>query len=142
MATIRYAHVEDESTLQRVIDLCSGVLGEHVCQREPYRWEDWRARLTACPELLLYAADGERIVSAVLGRPESTESLVCGFVSCDAEYRRQGITRCLMGMLADKARQKGFSYITLGSEADGFYEKCGYKPIFKIHGQTIYQLIL
>mgnify|MGYP003294457186 CR=1 FL=1 len=142
MTNIRYAHVEDESTLHWVLDLCCKVLGEGICEREPYRWEDWLARLAACPELLLYAADGEHIVSAVLGRPESAESLVCGFVACDADYRRQGITRRLMGLFADAARQKGFSYITLGSEADAFYEKCGYNPIFEIHGQTIYQLVL
>lgn len=47
-----------------------------------------------------------------------------------------------MNMLADAARQKGFGYITLDSEADKFYEECGYTPIFEIHGQTIYQLML
>ena len=142
MTDIRYAHVADEVTLHRVLDLCCGILGERVCQRAPYRREDWLIRLTECPELLLYAADGKRIVSAVMGRPESVESLVCGFVACDEEYRRLGITRRLMEMLADTARQKGFRYITLGSDADGFYEKCGYRPIFEIHGQTIYQLLL
>ena len=142
MSDICYAHVTDEVTLHRVLNLCCSVLGERVCQRAPYRREDWLARLTECPELLLYAADGERIVSAVLGRPESEESLVGGFVACDVAYRRQGITRRLMGLLSDAARQKGFRYITLGSDADGFYEKCGYRPIFEIHGQTIYQLLL
>ena len=142
MTDIRYAHVAGEVTLHRVLDLCCGILGERVCQRAPYRREDWLIRLTECLELLLYAADGKRIVSAVMGRPESVESLVCGFVACDEKYRRQGITRRLMEMLADTARQKGFRYITLGSDADGFYEKCGYRPIFEIHGQAIYQLLL
>ncbi len=142
MACIRYAHVEDEQTLHRVLDLCCRVLGEDACDQEPYRRADWLVRLNENPELLLYAADGERIVSAVLGRPESSESLVCGFVACDEVYRRQGITRRLMDMLADTARQKGFAYITLGSKADVFYEKCGYHPIFEIHGQTIFQRML
>ena len=31
--------------------------------------------------------------------------------------------------------EQGFKYITLGSEADNFYEKCGYKVIFQIRDQ-------
>lgn len=30
----------------------------------------------------------------------------------------------------------------IGSKEDAFYEKCGYKAIFQIQGQNIYQKIL
>ena len=33
-------------------------------------------------------------------------------------------------------------YITLGSQEDAFNEKCGYKRIAEIHGQSIYQKVL
>lgn len=42
----------------------------------------------------------------------------------------------------EKARELGYKYITLGSKEDAFYEKCGYKTIFEINGQNIYQKVL
>lgn len=92
---------------------------------------------------LCYRILGEdKIVSAVLGREESSESLVIGFVACEEEYRRQGISKALMSYFEEAARRKKYKYITLGSKEDAFYEKCGYKVIFQIHGQNIYQKIL
>lgn len=32
-----------------------------------------------------------------------------------------------------------YQYITLGSQEDSFYEKCGYNAIFQIEGQNVYQ---
>ncbi len=63
------------------------------------------------------------------------------FVS-DGNFRKQGITKKLLGYFEDLARKQGFKYITLGSEEDIFYEKCGYKMIFQIHDQNIYQKVL
>jgi hypothetical protein len=39
---------------------------------------------------------------------------------------------------------KHLKYITLGAlpDTEGFYEACGYRRIFELHGQNIYQKIL
>lgn len=84
----------------------------------------------------------EEIVSAILGRAENKDSLVIGFTACRENYRRQGITKKLLSYFEDLARKKGFKYITLGSEEDVFYEKCGYRVIFQAHGQNVFQKIL
>ena len=47
-----------------------------------------------------------------------------------------------MNYFEELAREKGFKYITLGSKEDAFYEKCGYKVIFQMHDQNIYQKVL
>ncbi len=91
---------------------------------------------------LVIALDGDAIVSAVLGRAENADSLVVGFAACREDYRRRGITRRLLGYFEELAREQGFRYITLGSCEDAFYEKCGYKVIFQVHGQNIFQKVL
>lgn len=90
----------------------------------------------------MYAHEDGNVVSAVLGRRENAESLVCGFVACEIGHRRQGITQKLMDIFEAEAVQAGFRYITLGSEEDGFYEKCGFHVINEMHGQKICQKLL
>ena len=94
-----------------------------------YAYAAWRERMEKYSRLLVYAKKDGEIVSAVLGRPESEESLVCGMVACDEKFRLRGM---------------GFRYITLGADGDaeGFYEKCGFHVIFEVHGQKIYQRML
>lgn len=140
---ITVSYIENEAQLKPVLDMCYRILGEHLRQVEQYTYAAWRKRLEGEDRrLLLYARQGEAAVSAVLARRESDESLVCGFVACREEYRGQGITKKLMLALEAEARAQGFRYITLGSEADGFYESCGYVPVNEMHGQTIYQKML
>lgn len=134
--------VETEEQLKRVLDFCYGILGEHLREIAPYRYRDWIERLEEDKKLLVYAYEDGRVISAVLGRRESAESLVCGFVACEAGRRRQGITKRLMDRFEAEAAKAGFRYITLGSEADGFYEKCGFHVIGEMHGQVIYQKLL
>lgn len=78
----------------------------------------------------------------MLGRAENQDSLVIGFVACEEAYRRQGITKKLMDYFEESAKAMGFKYITLGSHADAFYEKCGYNLIFQIDNRNIYQKII
>lgn len=134
--------VEKESQLGQVLDFCYGILGEHLRDVAPYRYEDWIERMEEDKELLVYAQEDGEVIAAVLGRRESGESLVCGFVACKASRRRQGITGRLMDTFEAEAARAGFRYITLGSDADGFYEKCGYHVINEMHGQKIYQKLL
>ena len=132
--------IETESELKRVLELCYKVLG--ATNDDLYGYDAWYKRLQDGLQPLVYAQQDDKIVSAVLGRAENEESLVIGFVACDENYRNQGITKKLLAYFEKLAREKEFRYITLGSEEDAFYEKCGYKAIFQIQGQNIYQKIL
>ena len=137
--------VETEPQLKQVLDFCYGILGQHLRGISPYRYEDWKERIERDSKLLVYAHEDGNVVSAVLGRRENAESLVCGFVACEIGHRRQGITKKLMDIMdifEAEAVQAGFRYITLGSEEDGFYEKCGFHMIDEMHGQKIYQKLL
>ena len=133
---LQIKNIGNEQELAAVLKMCYRILGED--NSEMYGYDAWRQRL-ADGEPLLYGEKDGRIVSAVLGRRESGESLVVRFVACEEEYRRQGITRALMERFEQVAREQGYKYITLGSKEDAFYEKCGYKVIFQVHGQNIYQ---
>lgn len=139
MMDVAIKEIKTEQELAAVLELCYRILGED--HSEMYGYEAWRKRL-ANGDPLVYGEKEGKILSAVLGRKESEESLVIGFVACEEEYRRQGITRALMSYFEEIARKKKYKYITLGSQEDAFYEKCGYKVIFQIHGQNIYQKLL
>ena len=136
---IEIDHVEDEDKLRQVLQLCYRILGERLRQVEQYTYEAWRERLEGGGRLMLYAHDGDRIVSAVLARRENRRSLVCGMVACEENYRGRGITKRLMLAMEKEAESMGFEYITLGSDADGFYESCGYQVINTLNGQKIFQ---
>lgn len=134
--------IKTEAELLRALELCYLVLGDHLREHELYRPEAWRKRLADGPQPMLYAEVDGQVVSAVLGRAENEDSLVIGLVACHENWRRQGITRELMSRFEQAAREMRFKAITLGSEADEFYEKCGYHVIFQIHDQNIYQKLL
>ena len=73
-------------------------------------------------------------------RAESQDSLIIGFVACREDYRRQGITKKLMYFFEEK-RDSNISHWVLWKMLS-FFEKCGYKVIFQVQGQNIYQKIL
>lgn len=136
----KYKEIETEQELKEVLELCYDILGED--NSELYGYEAWHRRFVEGSQPLVYAMKDKEIVSAILGRAENKDSLVIGFAACRESYRRQGITKGLLGYFEDLARKKGFKYITLGSEEDAFYEKCGYRVIFQVHDQNIFQKIL
>ncbi len=137
---IKFKEIETEEELKSVLEMCYYILGND--DTELYCYEAWYRRFKDGLQPLVYAYDCDKIVSAVLGRSENEDSLVIGFVACDESYRGQGITRKLMEYFEEKARALGYKYITLGSKEDGFYEKCGYRIIFEINGQNIYQKVI
>ena len=137
---IEIKEIKTERELKSVLEMCYRILGND--NEELYGYEAWLGRLNDGLQPLIYACDGEKTVSAVLGRAENADSLVIGFVACDEGYRRQGITKRLMEHFEIKAKEMGYQYITLGSKEDVFYEKCGYRVIFEINGQSIYQKVL
>lgn len=132
--------IETEQELKDVLEMCYDILGTD--NTDIYGYDAWYKRFLDGMQPLVFAIKDGKIVSAVLGRAENEESLVVGFTACHEEYRKQGITGKLMNYFEDLAKKKGFKYITLGSKEDGFYEKCGYKVIFQIHGQNIFQKVL
>jgi len=136
----KYKEIETEQELKEVLELCYDILGED--NSELYGYDAWHKRFVEGSQPLVYAMKDKEIVSAILGRAENKDSLVIGFVACRENYRRKGITKGLLGYFEDLARKKGFKYITLGSEEDAFYEKCGYRVIFQVHDQNIFQKIL
>lgn len=137
---ITMKEIETEKELKEVLELCYDILDTN--NEELYGYDAWRKRFVEGAQPLVYAMKDEEIVSAILGRAENKDSLVIGFTACRENYRRQGITKRLLGYFEDLARKKGFKYITLGSEEDVFYEKCGYRVIFQVHGQNVFQKIL
>lgn len=137
---IEFKEIKTDQELKAVLEMCYRILGND--NAELYGYEAWSRRLRDGNQPLLYACNNEKVVSAVLGRAENKDSLVIGFVACDKNHRRQGITKKLMELFEEKARELGYKYITLGSKEDAFYEKCGYKTIFEMNGQNIYQKVL
>lgn len=140
MSIVNMKEIETEQELRDVLELCYNILGTD--NAELYGYDAWYKRFIEGTQPLVYAMKDNKIVSAVLGRAENKDSLVIGFTACHEDYRKQGITKELLSYFEDLARKQGFKYITLGSEEDAFYEKCGYKVIFQIHDQNIFQKIL
>lgn len=140
MKDVLMKEIETELELREVLELCYRILGTD--NDELYGYDAWQRRLSDGLQPLVYALKDGKIVSAVLGRAENKDSLVIGFVACHENYRKQGITKDLLSYFEDLAKKQGFKYITLGSKEDVFYQKCGYKVIFQVHGQNIFQKIL
>ena len=139
-SSVNMKEIETEQELRDVLEMCYDILGTD--NEELYGYDAWHKRFKDGLQPLVFAKKDGKIVSAVLGRAENQESLVIGFAACHEDYRRQGITKDLLYYFEDLARNKGFKYITLGSKEDEFYEKCGYKVIFQVHGQNIFQKVL
>ena len=137
------SYIENEAQLKPVLDMCYEVLGQHYSEYEHYTYEAWSIRIEKHSPVLLYAHIDNKVVAAVLGRPENEDSLVMGFTACDKNHRRQGITRHLVNQFEENARALGFKYITLGAQkdAEAFYEKCGYKVITEMNEQKIFQKV-
>lgn len=137
--------IQHEKELSAVLRMCYDILEEQSPDLESspiYGYSAWLDRLRNGRQPLVYASEDEQIVSAVLGRAESSDSMIIGLVACDKVYRRRGITKQLMGYFEDTVKKMGYRYITLGSFADEFYEHCGYKVICKLEDQNIYQKLL
>ena len=134
-------YVENTEQLDAVLALCYDVLGEHLREVDNYKYADWKDRIGKYSQLLIYARENTDVIAAVLGRPETAEGLVMGFVACHKDFRMRGITSRLVQRFEMNAKDLGFKYITLGadSKSEVFYEKCGYRMINEIHGQKIFQ---
>ncbi len=131
--------VETTEELADTFALCNRAL-ENI--NPIYSYDIWVSRFTDGTQLSVFAKDESRIVSAVMGRVENEKSLIAGLVACDENYRNRGITKAVLERFEEESYKRGFKYITLGSYADWFYEKCGYKCIGKSGEQSIYQKLI
>ena len=137
---IRYCIIQTNEELDKALDMCYDILGQ--VNEELYGRPAWQRRLWEGSSPMVYAeVDGE-VISAVLSRREDENGIVLGMVACKADFRRKGITRELMRMVEDLAKENGYKSITCGSKEDAFYKSCGYDLIFCVHGQNIFQKIL
>ena len=140
MKDIIYKQIETQTELSDALELCYRILGGD--DTELYGYNAWYERFCEGIHPMVFAKENGEIVSFFFCRAENKDSLVIGFVACHEDCRRQGITKKLMIYFEELAKEKGYRYITLGSKADAFYEKCGYREISKIDDQSIYQKIL
>lgn len=88
---IEFKEIKSEEELKVVLELCYRILGND--NADLYGYEVRLSRFKDGLQPLIYACDDDKIISAVLGRAENKDSLVIGFVACDENYRRQGITK-------------------------------------------------
>ena len=88
---IEFKEIATEEELTAVLEMCYRILGND--NAELYGYDAWLSRLIDGLQPLIYVCDDDKIISAVLGRAENKDSLVIGFVACDENYRRQGITK-------------------------------------------------
>jgi GNAT superfamily N-acetyltransferase len=141
---LKYGFIESSDTLRGVYALCLDIFGENYAVIDIYSYDAWLARIPECSNFMAFAHICGAPIAAVLCRSESPNSLVMGAVCCRVEYRQRGITRRLVEIVEKNARTAGYKYITLGAESDAepFYEKCGYRMTTKIHDQNIYQKLL
>lgn len=137
-------YVDTKEKLEPVLELCYSILGQQRRKMDNYSYEAWENRIDKWSKVLIYAEYDGNVISAVLGRPENSDSLVMGFVACDEKFRNHGITRLLIKEFETNAKILGFKYITLGANptANGFYEKCGYSVIAEMPEQKIFKKIL
>lgn len=144
MKSVATGYVDNEETLEAVLSMCYEILGEWLRDVENYRVADWERRMREIPRLLVYAHDEGMPVAAVLGRHESKDSLILGFVACREKYRKRGVTSRLLQILEHNAIEIGYKYVTLGADDSAvlFYEKCGYNRIDRVHDQAVYQKVL
>jgi amino-acid N-acetyltransferase len=73
--------------------------------------------------------DGPKLV-AVVGLEIKSRSALLRSLAVDADYRNRGIATRLVGQIEDYAKsvEVGSLYL-LTLTAEGFFEKCGYRPI-------------
>lgn len=137
---IRWMQITSEGMLNAALDLCYPILGHE--DHEFYRRSAWLERFRSGNQPLVCAVSDDEVIAAVLGRSESAESLILGFCACREDFHRRGITSRAMRLFESIARDMGYKTVTLGSRADAFYEKCGYRIIRQMPEQNIYQKTL
>lgn len=68
--------IKNEEQLAPVLEMCYRILGKHLREVDNYKFEDWKQRIDKDSALLLYAYENNKVLSAVLGRRESSDSLI------------------------------------------------------------------
>ncbi len=118
-------YVRDNNTLDRVLRFSDRMLKTHdfiKCRSL------WQARMTAQPELLVYAQASDEVIAVALAYLEDNGNITVGVVATEQHYRKQGLARECLSLIENRAKALGVHLIALGSadSAVEFYEKLGY----------------
>lgn len=106
MPDIEFRQILTEELLNKALDLCYPILGHE--DHPIYCREAWLERFRSGNQPLVCAIVNGEVISAVLGRSESPESLILGFAACREDYRRHGITRRLITLFETLALDMGY----------------------------------
>lgn len=118
-------YVMDNSTLDRVLRFSDRILKTRDFSKCRLQWQ---ARMTAHPELLVYAQVSDEVVAVALAYLEDNGNITVGVVATEQQYRKQGLARECLSLIENRAKDLGVHLIALGSvdSAVEFYEKLGY----------------
>ncbi len=118
-------YIMDNNTLDHVLRFSDRLFQTHDFIK--FR-SQWQARMTAQPELLVYAQASDKVVAVALAYLEENGNITIGVVATEQRYRKQGLARELLSLIENRAKDLGVHLIALGAvdSAVGFYEKLGY----------------
>lgn len=118
--------VQTLDQLHRVWSFAAAILGLPAGK---HTLEYYTEQFARSPQLLVFAASGERICGCILASVELDHVLI-GAVAVAEDMRRRGIGAMMMGEVETQARQMGHHTLILGSlqEAEPFYLSCGFEP--------------
>lgn len=121
-------NVKNIDELDAVLQFVFAVFPQLENGEHKYSRDFWVERMNELPQLLLYAKDGNTICGSVFGWVENNNVTVA-HCCVHANYRGKGIGRALMLELEKRVKELKYCGIALGSveNAEGFYEKLGYK---------------
>lgn len=123
---IRPFHPDDEPAVIRLWSDCGLV----VPSNDPAR--DIRRKLAAQPELLLVAADNDRIVGTVMAGYDGHRGWI-NYLAVDPQYRHRGIAGQMLAEAEKRLRAMGCPKINLqvrtsNRDVIAFYEHLGFRP--------------
>ena len=130
-------HVINECELDRALAFAQRIFGKNEPGLEAQSRNKWIERISAHPELMLFAEANNEVIAIVLSFLESNGNITISVVATDKRYRKHGIAKELMLLIEKHAKALGVHLLALGSAetAEGFYAKLGYTGQLLIQSQ-------
>ena len=119
----------NESTLRQGYDLADFLLKLSSRGHIPYTFEYFEKQQKDRSPFLLCAKQHGRVIGVAFGAPRNNNVTVA-FVAVEADKRRRGIGGALLKELIDRARDRGYEGMAMGSDegSEEFFAKCGFSP--------------
>jgi GNAT superfamily N-acetyltransferase len=136
----RLQEIDVSERITKVYRLADGALAPETHDWTRPRWDEdaWRRQLTQWradlkPDVWLGAFAGGRLVGEASLRYRLSEGIAqLTTLHVDAEWRRKGVARALVGEVAEMARRSGAASLyvsaTPSESAVGFYLSDGFEP--------------